>query len=142
MTRDRNLQWQGCLNVRDLGGHRTVDGGETRFGEIIRADSLRQLDRAGLQAVWDYGVRTIVDLRGDHERIDDEELDVPIRVVHAPFTADFADEWAKLRPAFERVTERRDVYLVVLESSPVALEHRSWRCSRGGRSCGNPLHRR
>jgi protein-tyrosine phosphatase len=115
MTRDRNLDWPGCLNVRDLGGHRTVDGGETRFGEIIRADSLRQLDCAGWQALRDCGVRTIVDLRGDHERLADAALDVPIRVVHTPFTADYADEWAKLQPEFESVTDGQEVYLVVLE---------------------------
>ena len=45
----------------------TEDGGETRFGAIVRADSVQQLTDAGWQALVAYGVRTVVDLRGDDE---------------------------------------------------------------------------
>ena len=48
LPRSRDLAWDGCLNVRDLGGHRTDDGGETRYGAIVRADSIRQLTDDGL----------------------------------------------------------------------------------------------
>jgi len=34
----RNLTWDGCLNIRDLGGLPTAEGGATRFGVIVRAD--------------------------------------------------------------------------------------------------------
>jgi protein tyrosine/serine phosphatase len=113
--RSHDLAWNGCLNVRDLGGHPTRDGGETAFGAIVRADSVRQLTAEGWRALLDYGIRTIVDLRGDHERADDPPHDVPVEVIHVPFTADYADWWHNLRPEFNRVTDRRDVYLVVLE---------------------------
>ena len=56
----RDLVWDGCLNVRDLGGLPTVDGGETRFGAIVRADSVRQLS--------DEGWRALVELRRPHRR--------------------------------------------------------------------------
>lgn len=62
-TRTRILAWDGCLNVRDLGGYVTSDGRMTRWGAIVRADSLFTLSRAGQRALYDYGVRTIVDLR-------------------------------------------------------------------------------
>ena len=29
--RARRLAWDGCLNIRDLGGYPTADGGETRW---------------------------------------------------------------------------------------------------------------
>ena len=68
--RSRDLAWEGCLNVRDLGGHPTEDGGETRFGAYVRADNLERLTAAGWQALIDYGVRTVVDLRLAGERGD------------------------------------------------------------------------
>ena len=50
MTNERNLDWQGCYNVRDLGGLPLADGGQTRWGSIIRADVLGRLTEAGKQA--------------------------------------------------------------------------------------------
>jgi protein-tyrosine phosphatase len=67
----RDLAWEGCLNVRDLGGHPTRGGSETGYGRVVRADSVRQLTDAGWKAVADYGIRTVVDLRGDYELRDE-----------------------------------------------------------------------
>lgn len=61
--RSRRLIWENCLNARDLGGYPTTDGGETRWGAVVRADNLALLTDAGQAALVDYGVRTIVDLR-------------------------------------------------------------------------------
>ncbi|HZU13528.1 MAG TPA: tyrosine-protein phosphatase [Chloroflexota bacterium] len=58
----RVLVWEGCSNVRDLGGLRGRRG-ETRSGRLVRADNLAKLTPAGRQALLDYGVRTIIDLR-------------------------------------------------------------------------------
>ena len=44
----RDLVWDGCINVRDLGGLPTEDGGRTAFGSVIRADTLGLLTREGL----------------------------------------------------------------------------------------------
>src|SRR5687767_10529285 len=63
----RQLSWDGCYNVRDLGGYATIDGGVTRWRAFVRADSLYQLTPAGQAALLDYGVRTIVDLRRARE---------------------------------------------------------------------------
>jgi protein-tyrosine phosphatase len=59
----RRLAWEGCRNARDLGGYRTRDGRETRWGAVVRSDSLAALTPAGRAALADYGVRTIIDLR-------------------------------------------------------------------------------
>ena len=53
----------GLLNVRELGGHPTRDGAMTRTHSLLRADDLAQLTNDGLQALADYGVRTVIDLR-------------------------------------------------------------------------------
>jgi protein-tyrosine phosphatase len=59
----RLLAWEGCYNVRDLGGYPTSDGRWTRWGAIVRGDNLSRLTAAGKAALVEYGVRTIVDLR-------------------------------------------------------------------------------
>lgn len=68
MTIDRHLDWDGCFNVRDLGGLYTSDGRKIRRGAIVRADSLDRLTPDGWRALTSYGIRTIIDLRNDEER--------------------------------------------------------------------------
>ncbi|MEU8381374.1 tyrosine-protein phosphatase [Streptosporangium sp. NPDC048865] len=63
--RDRHLDWDGCHNVRDLGGMRTADGRETRWGALVRSDAPERLSPAGWRALAGHGVRTVVDLRND-----------------------------------------------------------------------------
>lgn len=60
---DRQLEWDGCLNVRDLGGLPTTDGRRTRRGAVVRADNLDRLTAEGWAALQEYGIRTVVDLR-------------------------------------------------------------------------------
>ena len=59
----RRLDWEGCVNARDLGGYGTADGGETRWGAVVRSDSPAWLTGAGRAALAEYGVRAVVDLR-------------------------------------------------------------------------------
>ena len=119
----RDLVWDGCLNVRDLGGHATRNGGETRYGRVVRADSVRRLTEAGWKAVADYGVRTVVDLRGDHELADDPPRELPFDVVHVPFMETSEAEWDVIVAELEAMrvdsadaaSETRDAYLIFLE---------------------------
>lgn len=59
----RTLNWPACYNVRDLGGLPTINGGVTRWRAIVRSDIPARLTVEGRQALLDYGVRTILDLR-------------------------------------------------------------------------------
>ena len=59
----RRLAWEGLLNARDLGGYPAAGGRETRWGAVVRSDSLAALTGAGRAALAGYGVRAIVDLR-------------------------------------------------------------------------------
>jgi hypothetical protein len=61
--RKRILDWEGCMNVRDLGGLRTADGRRTRWGRLVRSDSPARLTQAGWSALHAYGIRTIITLR-------------------------------------------------------------------------------
>jgi protein tyrosine/serine phosphatase len=120
---ERNLDWDGCLNVRDLGGHPTAAGGETRWRSIVRADSIRQLSNAGWQQAVDYGIRTAIDLRGDHELADDPPRELPIEVVRAPFMESNEEDWRRISGKLQAIVDRtddpvevtRDFYLTFLE---------------------------
>ena len=62
MNGDRRLTWDGCTNVRDLGGLRTLDGRATRWGAVVRSDHPARLTVAGWSALYAYGIRTIITL--------------------------------------------------------------------------------
>jgi protein-tyrosine phosphatase len=59
----RRLDLPRLLNARDLGGCPTLDGGRTRWRSLVRADDLAQLEAAGLRALADFGIETVIDLR-------------------------------------------------------------------------------
>jgi protein tyrosine/serine phosphatase len=77
-----SLVWEGCVNVRDLGGLPTEDGRRTRLGGVVRSDNVRRLTDAGWRALAEHGVRRIVDLRFPEELAEDQPLGVEIDVVH------------------------------------------------------------
>jgi protein-tyrosine phosphatase len=78
----RTLTWDGCVNVRDLGGIPTEDGGVTRSRAFIRSDNVRGLSDDGWRALAEHGVVRIVDLRWPEERAEDPPRDVDVEVVH------------------------------------------------------------
>jgi protein-tyrosine phosphatase len=120
---ERDLVWDGCLNVRDLGGLPTSDGGETRRGAVVRADSVRLLSDDGWRALVAHGVRTVIDLRGHHEREEDPPAELPVEVVHVPFMEASDAEWEEIAAELESAnaeapddaTANRDAYLIFLE---------------------------
>jgi len=119
VLQSRELVWDGLLNVRDLGGHRTETGGETRFGRIVRADTVRRLSDDGWKALIDYGIRTIVDLRTDTELAADPPAELPVATVHVPFLEDDPDAFEEVEQAASRLPDyaaaTRAVYLIFLE---------------------------
>jgi protein-tyrosine phosphatase len=68
VSADRRLDWNGCCNVRDLGGLPAADGRVVRRGALVRADAVDRLSADGWAALWAHGVRTVIDLRNDFER--------------------------------------------------------------------------
>jgi protein-tyrosine phosphatase len=113
---EQRLAWDGCVNVRDLGGHPTEDGGTTRFGRVVRADSVRALSDEGWRSLLDYGIATILDLRLHEELEADPPQELPIDVVHVSLFGrpDLAywrrlDALAAAQP--DEVASTREVYL-------------------------------
>lgn len=65
------LNWDGCINVRDLGGIPARSGALTRRGAIVRSDTPARLTPTGWNSLYDFGIRTIVTLSTlGHEEIE------------------------------------------------------------------------
>jgi protein-tyrosine phosphatase len=92
---DRELSWDGCVNVRDLGGL-----GQIRPGAVVRMEQPRRLTEAGWAAAWAHGVRTVVDLRDADEREPDHApRPAGITTVHVPLDpvgTPFYEHWKKI----------------------------------------------
>jgi protein-tyrosine phosphatase len=119
-ARNRDLEWEGCSNVRDLGGLPTAAGGETRFGAVVRADNVNRLSRVGWEQLVGYGIRTVVDLRFDEERARDPHGERPVPVLHIslfgahdPAVADRLDTLTRGAPSTSAATTL--LYLDALE---------------------------
>ena len=124
------------LNARDLGGYPTVDGARTRWRSLLRSDDLAQLTPAGIRALADYGVDTVVDLRWAEEIAESPHPlarnDTQIRYEHVSLLTRTSDEWrarshdnAKEQwkcAMLEHVRDDlRQVLRVIASSSPGAL---------------------
>jgi protein tyrosine/serine phosphatase len=63
------IDLDGAVNVRDLGGLPTADGGSTVPNRLLRSENLQELSPADIaKLVEDIGVTTVVDLRTTGER--------------------------------------------------------------------------
>lgn len=104
----RHLALPGTWNVRDVGGY-PADGGTTRWGRLLRGDSLHNLQPAGRARLAELGLRTVVDLREPGERrvapnaLDGLTVDVHLQPV-ADGRIDLSRPWdlAELYPLFVR----------------------------------------
>jgi protein-tyrosine phosphatase len=95
---ERRVTWQGCFNARDLGGFRASGGRRTRIGAIVRADQLAWLSSAGWSALYEYGIRTVVDLQNADDRAPDVAArPADVTTVNVPLEdhsdAEFWDRW-------------------------------------------------
>jgi protein-tyrosine phosphatase len=116
----RVLDWDGCLNVRDVGGLHTADGRLTRHGALVRSDMLCRLTPAGQQALLDHGIRTIIDLRTPNElardgdgyawRLGHSARAAGLRYRHLSFTAGLDDSaWSRMQDSYATAGSREEL---------------------------------
>lgn len=102
MTTNRILTWEGCTNVRDLGGLDASNGRKTRWGAVVRGDQPAKLTRNGWEALYKHGIRTIVSLRThglnekDHPVVIPPYTDIRVASVEIEDVTDkeFVEKWA------------------------------------------------
>ena len=131
-ARDRHLDWEGCWNVRDLGGLLTADGRAIRPGALGRADAVDRLTSAGWAALQAHGIRTVIDLRNDDEREAGAAEPPPgIAAVHLPLDGiedrEFWDRWGSgpqfgtplyYGPHLERFPQRSAAVVAAIAHAP------------------------
>lgn len=68
LTREeRLLPLESIYNTRDLGGYETQEGSFTKTHKYIRAATPAHLSEKDKDYLYHYGVRVIIDLRGENE---------------------------------------------------------------------------
>jgi protein-tyrosine phosphatase len=103
---ERLLSFPALLNARDLGGYPTVDGAQTRWRSLLRSDDLAQLTPVGIQALAQFGVQTVLDLRWAEEILLNPSpigAHAPqIRYIHRSLLASTPAEWRELSRSCEK----------------------------------------
>lgn len=61
------IELDGVVNMRDVGGIPTTDGGAVQTGRLLRSDNLQDLTPEDVAALRERGVTDVVDLRADRE---------------------------------------------------------------------------
>ena len=102
MTTKRILSWEGCNNVRDLGGLDASNGSKTRWGALVRGDHPARLTAKGWDALYKHGIRTVVSLRThgfdekDHPIVIPPQADIQVVSVEIEDVTneEFVRKWA------------------------------------------------
>ena len=90
------IELEGAVNVRDLGGMPTNDGGTTVPGRLLRSENLQELSPGDVTRLVDeLGLTTVVDLRSTNEVTIEgpAPLDAlaDVRRAHHPVLTEFLD---------------------------------------------------
>jgi protein-tyrosine phosphatase len=82
----RHVALDGAVNVRDIGGYRSVHGPEVMCGRLFRGDTLSQLTSADVERLDLLGLRTVIDLRTPGEVLlgGDDRLPYGTGIAHLP----------------------------------------------------------
>lgn len=146
MTLNRVLAWDGCNNVRDLGGLNASNGYKTRWGAVVRSDHPAKLTAKGWSQLYAHGIRTIISLR-THGLVEEDYLDTTprlpditnIEAAIEDFTdAEFIKQWVETdlwctplyyRDALQRWPERHvAVIRAIAQAQPGGV---LFHCKRG-----------
>ncbi len=61
------IELDGLVNLRDVGGIPTLDGGTIAPGRLLRSDNLQTLTDSDIDELLDLGLTDVIDLRSDFE---------------------------------------------------------------------------
>jgi protein-tyrosine phosphatase len=111
------IELDGAVNVRDLGGLPTSDGGSTVPGRLLRSENLQELSAGDISRLVDeIGLTTVVDLRSTNEVTVEGPAPLDalpgVRHAHHPVLREFLDvsDTAKAALLTELAEEDRERY--------------------------------
>lgn len=128
------LDWEGCLNGRDVGGLPSSAGRRIRFGALLRSDSHSRLTAGGVAAVRAVRITRILDLRWARETVHEPSpfvADPGYRNV--PLIAELAEQGTTMPDAYRAMVDDNqrqitDVFIQLGDAPPGPL---AVHCSAG-----------
>ncbi len=103
MTAERLICLDGTVNFRDVGGYKTIDGREVKWGKVFRSDGLSRLTEKDHQVLTKMGIQRVFDFRTPSEIKESPDKlpeDGSITYVNLPVTQgkfDFVDAMKRLK---------------------------------------------
>lgn len=114
------LLLDGVVNLRDVGGYEGKNGRFIHPQTLLRADCLHRLPPASQQALINYGLRSVIDLRRNVEII--HEPNVFARSTHVAYHhLPLYNEWEEL--AAERPRDLAHMYTLMLDNCQPAFHN-------------------
>ena len=103
LTAERRVSLEGAVNFRDIGGYKTGDNREVKWGKVFRADGLARLTEQDHQALAQIGIERVFDFRTPAEVAeapdklpeDGSIVHINLPVTHGKF--DFVDAMTRLK---------------------------------------------
>lgn len=103
VTAERQIFLEGAVNFRDIGGYKTEDGREVKWGKIFRSDGLSRLTARDIRLIRHMGISRVFDFRTPAEinaapdRLpeDGSVTHINLPVTHGKF--DFVDAMKRLK---------------------------------------------
>ncbi|KAF1303063.1 tyrosine-protein phosphatase [Candidatus Enterococcus willemsii] len=128
------LPLENTYNTRELGGYQTSNG-MTAWKTFLRSDDLKNLSENDLQFLVDYGVSTVIDLRGEKENQEGPHpkessfyyYNIPLASENAvnmelPL-ADFRFEDFYIQMLLDKQSGIRQIFTILAEASNAVLFH-------------------
>jgi protein-tyrosine phosphatase len=100
-----DLDWDGCIAIRDVGGLATPSG-LTASRVFIRGDNARNLTSIGWEQAWAYGIRTVLDLRSEAECVADDAIPAEITYRRVSLFAHFDEDAAYRADLLARLSDQ------------------------------------
>ena len=95
---NRQVDFGKIVNFRDLGGVKTMDGRIVKWGKIFRSDNLSKLKTGEFKKFNDLNIKSVIDLRTNHEiKGKEDHLPPKVKYTHMPTVKDNEGEIALLR---------------------------------------------
>ncbi len=103
-----NFKKGGLANGRDLGGMKTVDGRTIKSNRFIRSGKLCKLKKKEIQKLKEVGVKTIIDLRMENEKVNRSDTVIEgIKYWHIPIVC----------ATLPGITREKSMYRIMKEES-------------------------
>lgn len=89
MEKIKRLSLDGVYNIRDLGGHIINENTMTKWGVFLRSADLADITLNDMDILYEYGVRTIINLKAVDETNNPVQNDKRFNHIQVPLIDDF-----------------------------------------------------